>query len=1007
MQCTDRLFCETDFLDCHTIPQALERYRENEEKALICGDESLSYRELLEGAKRIAQALGGEGIKKGDHIILGMERSVSFFTALFGILYAGGSFVSVDPDWPEERLRFIARDSAAVMNLDDDMFHCLWEKGESEIENDISLPVIEGRDEFAVFYTSGSTGEPKGCVTHHQVIFHTAAPFEENSHVLDILKKCDTIFSMGNPAFCFINYDIFSCFLCGKTLVFATGEEMADPSLLGKKLKSCLNCALTGTPSHILTCLKNKDFREGFQNVKRLMIGGEFPYGLELIREAAAPDASLYNVYGNTETGMLFFTNMILGDERYFDNCVNGTELILLDENDRPVPDEKKGEICIGGIPAQYGYYIGRDNLTKKKYKRKSGFGRIYHTGDLGFRDREGKLYLAGRMDDMKKLHGQRLELREIELCMERFPGVEKAVADVRGEGADAILCAWFTSGNHVDPRLLRKHLSLSLPAYMVPARMKELKEIPLTSSGKQNRSLLPDIETERNEYRQSGSERERAICEAFEIILGQNEPVGIGDDFFLTGGNSLMAMHLLSYLREHYGYLYSMRDLFMNPTPEGLSLIHHEGEGGTEDSVTTGPEKLNDLLPLDGQETCLIPEDLQGIAEDKNTQAILSVSSATLYYLIAKSFRSETQRNINRLRVSLNGTWDEAEYNDRLFRLIENHPALRSDFIKDYSGFFWQVIYKRKTIPAFYKNLKGMSKEGQKRYVNGFWQVLEEEDALFACALLIISEKESILLVRADHTVVDGVSLSVILNELTACNYRDLSCDKYVEHRRRMIRSASEQVPEYIVQYYKDLPARFKMPSGTDIWKTSYIQEHLTLSNEDTSILTRRSRKAGATLYTFSFLCYSKALMRFYGTEEIWIRYLSHGRRSEGTDEMRLVGNLITEKPVHIKLDTTAGELQSDMLALDAFSGMADTTLFGKRDPNGLLQGLISNDFEKSGPMINKIVPIENGPVDGNSVYMEEGRLNFRFGRLPMNMPDDGQASWKELFLRELFSAE
>lgn len=225
MQCTDRLFGETDFLDCHTIPQALERYRENEEKALICGDESLSYRELLEGAKRIAQALAGEGIKKGDHIILGMERSVSFFTALFGILYAGGSFVSVDPAWPEERLRFIARDSAAVMNLDDDRFHCLWEKGESEIENDISLPVIEGRDEFAVFYTSGSTGEPKGCVTHHQVIFHTAAPFEENSHVLDILKKCDTIFSMGNPAFCFINYDIFSCFLCGKTLVFATGEQ--------------------------------------------------------------------------------------------------------------------------------------------------------------------------------------------------------------------------------------------------------------------------------------------------------------------------------------------------------------------------------------------------------------------------------------------------------------------------------------------------------------------------------------------------------------------------------------------------------------------------------------------------------------------------------------------------------------------------------------------------------------------------------------------------------------
>ena len=617
------------------------------------------------------------------------------------------------------------------------------------------------------------------------------------------------------------------------------------------------------------------------------------------------------------------------------------------------------------------------------------------------------KAWLAGRMNDMKKLNGDRLDLREIELCMERFPGVEKAVVDVLGEGADAILCAWFTSETYVEPRLLRKHLSLSLPAYMVPARIMERNEIPLSANRKQNRSLKTNIETERNEYRQSRSERVCALNEAFEMILGQNEPVGIGDDFFLAGGNSLMAMHLISYLREQYGYQYSMRDLFMNPTPEGLSLIHHEENGGTDNAVPAGSEKLYVLPSHDGEEPRFIPEEFHELAEDENTQAILPVSSETFYYLIAKRFHSETQRNIHRLRVDLNGMWEEAEYLDRLFRLVENHPALRSEFIKDHSGFFWQVIYKRKTIPAFYKDLKGMSKEGQKRYVNGFWQVLDEKDALFACALLIISEKESILLVRADHTVADGISLSVILNELTACNYRDLSCDKYVEHRRRMIRSASEHIPEYIVQYYKDLPAGFRMSSGKDICKASYIQEQLTLSKEDTSILIRRSRKEGATLYTFTFLCYAKALMRFYGTEEIWIRYLSHGRRSEGTDEMRLVGNLITEKPVHIKLDTTAGELQSDMLTLDAFSGMVNTALFGRGDPNGLPQGLISNDYEKPGPMIHKIVPIENGPVDGNSVYMDEGRLNFRFGRLPQNMSDDGHASWKERFLRELFSEE
>ena len=140
----------------------MERYKENEEKALICGDESLSYRELLEGAKRIAQALVGEGIKKGDHIILGMERSVSFFTALFGILYAGGSFVSVDPAWPEERLRFIARDSAAVMNLDDDRFHCLWEK-ENQKSKMISVCLsLRGEMNSLFFILQAAQGNPKG-----------------------------------------------------------------------------------------------------------------------------------------------------------------------------------------------------------------------------------------------------------------------------------------------------------------------------------------------------------------------------------------------------------------------------------------------------------------------------------------------------------------------------------------------------------------------------------------------------------------------------------------------------------------------------------------------------------------------------------------------------------------------------------------------------------------------------------------------------------------------------
>ena len=403
-------------------------------------------------------------------------------------------------------------------------------------------------------------------------------------------------------------------------------------------------------------------------------------------------------------------------------------------------------------------------------------------------------------------------------------------------------------------------------------------------------------------------------------------------------------------------------------------------------------------------KEPCLIPEELRALAADENIQTLLPVSGETLYYLIAKRFHAQNHSNINRFMAELDDAWDEAEYRDRLFRLIENLPSLRSDFIQDRSRRCWQVIYRRKDAPVLYRDLTGLTEEGQRRCISDFWQILDGEDALFACALLILSAKKSVLLVRVDHAVADGVSFSVILNELTAGNYRALSCDTYVEHRRSAILAAAQEAPAPVLRYYRDMPAVFSAPDRPDMRKASCLQESVLLSAEDTQELVRRSREEGATPYTLAFLSHARALMRFYGKEEIWIRYLSHGRRRGDADEMRLVGNLIVEKPVHVRMDTTAKQLRSDMLMLDSFPGMSDTTLFRKADPNGMPQGIISKDYWRPGPLIRRIVPIENERIYGNSLYMEEGRLRFRFSRPARNIPMNGQESLARLFSRELF---
>lgn len=178
------------FLQYQTIPEAVDAYAESDKTAVLCGKEQITYRELISNAKNAARILSGMGIKKGDKVVIEMDRSIRLITALLGILYAGGAYVAVDLSWPEKRREFIAKDCGASLILTDESFTSLFTSSkDKEMMDQISLPTLEGSDELAVYYTSGSTGEPKGCVTHHQVFFNEAVPLEENICSFETMEK--------------------------------------------------------------------------------------------------------------------------------------------------------------------------------------------------------------------------------------------------------------------------------------------------------------------------------------------------------------------------------------------------------------------------------------------------------------------------------------------------------------------------------------------------------------------------------------------------------------------------------------------------------------------------------------------------------------------------------------------------------------------------------------------------------------------------------------------------
>ena len=225
-----------------TLLDGIIRYRESEKTAVLCGEEGVSYRQLIHDAMIISTALNGRGTGKGSFVLLAMKRSVYMIKALLGILYAGAAYVAVDRTWPAGRLAYIQKDCQASCVLDDALYEALCQEGMEilrsrssdgdEQEPQLSaedLPRVEGFDAIAVYYTSGSTGEPKGTVTHHSVFLNEAMPMPDNICSWETARLCDVVFSMGNFAYGAVACDIFYALFNGMTLVLASEKERLSP----------------------------------------------------------------------------------------------------------------------------------------------------------------------------------------------------------------------------------------------------------------------------------------------------------------------------------------------------------------------------------------------------------------------------------------------------------------------------------------------------------------------------------------------------------------------------------------------------------------------------------------------------------------------------------------------------------------------------------------------------------------------------------------------------------
>ena len=558
--------------------------KENSEKVCIVADKKVTFGELVNISEKLDARI--RRITNGEKSVVAViaERSVEMYGAIYGIIRGGNAYMPIDPDYPQERIDYILRNSGASAVVAQGKFThlagnvpCVDMTDFLSFADDTEVPVCacEADDTAYVIYTSGSTGTPKGAkVSHKSVInrilwMHDKYPLGENDV---ILQKTPYTFDVSV-------WEHFWWGMCGGSLaVSKPGEHFLPLKILDEVAKNKVT-HIHFVPSVFELFLNyleaHTDESSKFDSVKYVFLSGEALSANLVQRFYELYDydkVTLHNLYGPTECTV---------DVTYYDcvpsdtdpvpigKPVYNTQMYVVDKYGNIVPVGVTGELCIAGVNVGQGY-INNPELTAERFiDNPFGEGKLYRTGDLAYWKEDGNIVFAGRKDSQIKLNGQRIEISEIEAVISSAESIESvAVLLRRVKGRDVLVA--FYSGKNASDEMIKDMCRNKLPKYMVPSFAVRLERMPLNKNGKLDRKALAaiDFSVPEAETDKPVNDLERYICGVFEEILDEKN-IGRNSDFFESGGTSYSMISLLS--EEGFENV-SAADFMRNPTPAALA---------------------------------------------------------------------------------------------------------------------------------------------------------------------------------------------------------------------------------------------------------------------------------------------------------------------------------------------------------------------------------------------------------------------------------------------------
>jgi len=766
----------------------------------------MTYKELNKKANQLAFLLIERGIRLrqgrhtqpigGDAIVgIMVERSIEMIVGILGILKAGGAYLPIDPDYPEDRIRYILNDSFAKMllttrslseNIDFKKEIIYLDDYNETLHAPCSMLHASpaGSSSLAyIIYTSGTTGNPKGVMVEHkhviQLLFNDEFQFDFNS--------TDTWTMFHSSNFDFSVWEMYGALLYGGKLIVVPKMVAMDPGRFLNLLKKEKVTILNQVPSVFYNVMKEALTGPGQDPgeeplplnlyLRYVIFGGEalMPVMLNEWRKRY-PRTKLINMFGITET-CVHVTYKEIGIEEIELNISNigkplpSTRCYVMDNSLRLAPIGVPGELCVGGEGVARGY-LNRPGLAVEKFVEDPYIPgqRLYRSGDLVRFTHTGEMEYLVRIDYQVQIRGYRIEPGEIEYKLLRKNEIKEAVViDREDSSGHKYLCAYVVKGEEFEFSELREYLSQELPEYMIPNYFVPMKKIPLTKNGKVDRKRLPEPEAAVEEYIIPRSETEKQLADIWKDVLNL-ERAGIKDNFFQAGGDSIKAIKLISLVNKKFGTHLRIVDLYMHQTVIELADKLNKEKSGRRDEVLK--EILGEIKEFEKK----VMKTTGQTGDIENIFPMSDIEKGMIFHYLKNPHEAiYHDQPVYHQRMT---DFDMERMRKALALMIKKHPILRTAYIVEE---FAHVVYRFRPsfINAVYRDISSMDEMAQEAY---FGKYLEEsrnrpfnpsEPPLWRLGFFKGSQDEIVVLWEFFHAIMDGWSNALFLTELNNTYFR------------------------------------------------------------------------------------------------------------------------------------------------------------------------------------------------------------------------------------------